>query len=575
MTFKKSLARNSAIAMSMLSMAVISAHAQAELTKRFIVKYPSASESRTMSAQGVDVMAAQQQMLARGDVAYQRSMLLDGYHVISVKAGSEEELAQRIEELSNSPAIAHIEEDAIMRAFAAPNDPRYADQWHYFDQQAGINLPNAWERATGKGVTVAVLDTGYRPHKDLVDNLLPGYDMITETFYSVDGDGRDSDARDPGDHMKQGECDGSYPPRDFDSSWHGTHVAGTIAATTNNGIGVAGVAYDAKVVPVRVLGKCGGRLSDIADGIYWAAGGSVRGVPANQNPAQVINMSLGGRGNCDGIYQEAINFARSQGATVVVAAGNSNDNAANYRPSNCAGVVNVAASNINAAKANYSNYGSVVDVTAPGGEWRRRADGSVFVNDPQGVLSTDNTGDTTPGSDAYFTSPGTSMAAPHIAGVVAMMYEVKPDITPTEVENILKNRANTTALTDNCTGCGSGIIDADKAVAEAAGGVIDPIGGSETFEVADYYRWWFWDFGQPTLSYTVTTPEGMTSLEVVASGTSGNGSLTVFNAQGEGCTGDISGAVGSCSVSDPSAGDWTIRISTGYRSDMSLTATWK
>ena len=221
MKFKKSLARNSAIAMSMLSMAVISANAQAELTKRFIVKYPSASESRTMSAQGVDVMAAQQQMLSRGDVAYQRSMLLDGYHVISVKAGSKEELAQRIEELSNSPAVAHIEEDAIMRAFAAPNDPLYDDQWHYFDQQAGINLPNAWERSTGKGVTVAVLDTGYRPHEDLVGNLLPGYDMITETFYSVDGDGRDSDARDPGDRMEQGECDGSYPPSDYDSSWHG------------------------------------------------------------------------------------------------------------------------------------------------------------------------------------------------------------------------------------------------------------------------------------------------------------------------------------------------------------------
>ncbi len=576
MKFKKSLARNSAIAMSMLSMAVISANAQAELTKRFIVKYPSASESRTMSAQGVDVVAAQQQMLSRGDVAYQRSMMLDGYHVISVKAGSEEELAQRIEELSNSPAIAHIEEDAIMQAYSTPNDPRYADQWHYFDQQAGINLPNAWERATGKGVTVAVLDTGYRPHEDLVGNLLPGYDMITDTLYSVDGDGRDGDARDPGDVMKAGECPWGGPSYDRDSSWHGTHVAGTIAAVANNGIGVSGVAYDAKVVPVRVLGKCGGSLSDIADGIVWAAGGSVPGLPANEHPAQVINMSLGGEGECGAIYQEAINFARSAGATVVVAAGNSNDNAANYRPSNCAGVVNVAASNINAAKANYSNYGSVVDVTAPGGEWRRRADGTVFVNDPQGVLSTDNEGTHGPERDAYFTKPGTSMAAPHIAGVVAMMYEVNSDITPTEVENILKNRANTNPLTDNCAGCGSGIIDASKAVDDADGGVIvPPIGGSESFDVADYYRWWFWDYGQPTLSYTVTTPEGMTSLEVVTIGASGDGSLTVSNTQGEGCSDSIFGGTGSCSVSNPSAGDWTVTISTGYRSDMSLKATWK
>ena len=167
------------------------------------------------------------------------------------------------------------------------------------------------------------------------------------------------------------------------------------------------------------------------------------------------------------------------------------------------------------------------------------------------------------------------MAAPHIAGVVAMMYEVKPDITPTEVESILKNRANTTALTDNCTGCGSGIIDADKAVAEADGGPVIPDPGSMTFDVDDYYRWCFWDFGQPTLSYTVTTPEDMTSLEVVTSGASGDGSLTVSNAQGEGCSDSIFGGTGSCSVSNPSAGDWTVTISTGYRSDMSLTATWK
>src|SRR5690606_7514122 len=132
-----------------------------------------------------------------------------------------------------------------------------------------------------------------------------------------------------------GECGGGYPPQDSGSSWHGTHVAGTIAAVTNNGIGVAGVAYNAKVVPVRVLGKCGGLTSDIADAIVWASGGSVTGVPSNPYPADVINMSLGGGGSCSSTTQAAINTARSNGTVVVVAAGNENTNASNSNPANC------------------------------------------------------------------------------------------------------------------------------------------------------------------------------------------------------------------------------------------------
>ena len=156
---------------------------------------------------------------------------------------------------------------------------------------------------------VAVIDTGYLAHSDLIANILPGYDFIDDPFISQDGDGRDSDALDPGDWETADQCYAGSPASD--SSWHGTHVAGSIAAKTDNGTGVAGVAFDARILPVRVLGRCGGYMSDIADGMIWAAGGTVSGVPANANPAQVLNLSLGGGGSCSSTTQAAINSARA------------------------------------------------------------------------------------------------------------------------------------------------------------------------------------------------------------------------------------------------------------------------
>ncbi len=156
-----------------------------------------------------------------------------------------------------------------------------------------------------------MIDTGARPHVDLAANLVGGYDFISDTFVSRDGNGRDTDARDSGDWNAAGECGSGSAASG--SSWHGTHVAGTIAARTNNGRGVAGVAFNARVVPVRVLGRCGGYTSDIADGLVWASGGTVVGVPANQNPARVANLSLGGGGACTTTMQNAINTARARG----------------------------------------------------------------------------------------------------------------------------------------------------------------------------------------------------------------------------------------------------------------------
>jgi serine protease len=225
--------------------------------------------------------------------------------VFEVEGATADEMNSMMNEISQMSDVLYVEEDKLMQHQFQPNDPNYSDQGHYFEQGTSINVEPAWDKATGQGVVVAVIDTGYRPHRDLNDNILPGYDMISDTSISNDGDGRDSDARDTGDWTVDNQC--QQGRAGSNSSWHGTHVSGTIAAETNNNQDVAGVAYNAKVVPIRALGMCGGFTSDIADGIIWAAGGSVSGVPANQNPAQVINMSLGGGGSCSQTYINAIN----------------------------------------------------------------------------------------------------------------------------------------------------------------------------------------------------------------------------------------------------------------------------
>jgi len=361
-----------------------------------------------------------------------------------------ETIARRIEA---DPAVEYAEPDAIMQIQQPVNDPQFGQQWHYTMPGTGINLVDGWSVSTGNGVITAVIDTGYRPHVDLAANLLlPGFDFIGDITVANDGNGRDSDASDPGDWC---------PPSRPSSSWHGTHVAGTVAAVTNNAIGVAGVARSAKIVPVRVLGKCGGYLSDIVDGMRWAAGLSVPGVTANANPAQVLNLSLGGGGSCGSSYQNAINDIVAAGSTIVVAAGNSNSDASGFRPANCNGVITVASTNQAGARAFYSNFGSVVEIAAPGGETHQVTS--------RGVLSTLNSGTTTPGTDSYAFYQGTSMAAPHVAGVAALLYQLKSGITPSQVLAYLQNTAQpfpgvTNPLYQCSTAnCGAGIVDAGDA----------------------------------------------------------------------------------------------------------------
>ena len=450
------------IAMGLILLSPLAAQAaDATYTDRIIVKYrtaPDSSLAQATAARGADLSAQRFGVV----VSNLRTTAL-GSQVLKVdrrlSLAEADALARDI--AANDPNVEYAEPDRIMRRTLTPNDTRYNEQWHYFEAAGGINAPAAWDKSTGAGVVVAVIDTGYRPHADLAANLLPGYDFISDTFVSNDGNGRDSDARDPGDWINAGECGAGDPAAFEASSWHGTHVAGTIAAVTNNGSGVAGVAFNAKVVPARVLGKCGGYTSDIADAIVWTSGGTVSGVPANANPAKVLSISLGGSGSCDSTTQGAITSARSRGASVVVAAGNSNANASNFSPANCTGVVTVAAVGRNGGKASYSNFGATVEVAAPGG--------SGGVNS---VLSTLNAGTTTPGADSYALYNGTSMATPHVSGVVALMLSVKSTLTPDQVTQILQSTAR--AFPATCSQCGSGIVNANAAVDAAIGGTTPP-----------------------------------------------------------------------------------------------------
>ena len=383
---------------------------------------------------------------------------------------SKKDLTEVMDAFRADTSVASVEPDIRAYAMAVtPNDTDYAKQWDLFEATGGMNVPGAWDKGTGSGVTVAVIDTGYAAHSDVAANVVSGYDFISSSADARDGNGRDSDAKDEGDwNATAGECGTGSTASN--SSWHGTHVAGTIGATTHNSKGIAGIAYSAKIQPVRVLGKCGGSSSDIADAITWASGGTVPGVAANATPSKVINLSLGGASStCPSVYQTAINGAVSRGTTVVVAAGNSNANASGFTPANCAGVINVASTSREGNRSFYSNYGSIVDVSAPGGETRRATDTPGTITTPEnGILSTLNSGTTTQSTENYKPYQGTSMAAPHIAGLAALLKSAKSTLTPAEIETAIKGNAR--PLPGTCTGgCGAGIADAAKTVNAVTG----------------------------------------------------------------------------------------------------------
>ncbi|MCD9027971.1 S8 family serine peptidase [Luteimonas sp. BDR2-5] len=421
-----------------------------------------------------------------------RAMAAPGWHVVRTSRPlSGSEAASFIRELSAEPGIASVEADRLYQRLAGPairaevpamtpDDPGYGQyQWNFTDATGGVRAPEAWDISTGEGVVVAVLDTGIvEDALDLAGNVVPGYDMITDARISR----RDSDERVPGgwdlgDWVEANYCTGWAVGGDHGavpSSWHGSHVAGTIAQETDNAQGVAGLAHGANVLPVRVLGSCGGFGSDIADGILWAAGAEVEGLPVNGNPAEIINMSLGSSGPsaCPAIYQDAIDQANALGSIIVVAAGNANDDAGAYTMSSCDGVISVGATGITGAKAAYSSYGARVDIAAPGG-------GGAVDGNPNGYIwQVVNGGETSPDPETWYFGgmTGTSMASPHVAAAAALVQSVvETPLDWSQMRDLLKQTARPFPVSiPAATPIGAGILNAKALLDKATEEPCDP-----------------------------------------------------------------------------------------------------
>jgi serine protease len=429
-----------------------------------IVKLRSAGHS----AQRAQVRPAQDRIAAltarTGLTLHAARSITDVLHVIHVQpAVTGEPIAATVERLRADPEVEYAEPDQRRYPHATtPNDALFSEQWYLQQSSAAtpsaLDAVTAWDTTTGgigttgtTGIVIADLDTGVRfEHPDLQwagsgGRLLPGYTFISDTFVANDGDAQDTDASDPGDWVtqadsRQPECaslpTGSTFP--IPSSWHGTRVSGLLGALSNNGTGIAGVTWSAWLLPVRVLGKCGGLDSDIITGMLWAAGIPVSGVPNNPYPARIENMSLGGTGTCPQLYADVIGQLTAKGVLVVASAGN--EGGPVDAPANCAGVAGVAGLRHAGTKVGYSSLGPEIALGAPAGNCVNTTAGSPCLYP---ITSTTNQGTTTPGVDGYTdqtSNPnlGTSFSAPLVSGIAALMLAVNGNLTSAQLIARLK-----------------------------------------------------------------------------------------------------------------------------------------
>ncbi|MEP7280692.1 MAG: S8 family peptidase [Rubrivivax sp.] len=442
----------------------------------------------------------------------------EGRQVLRAPGGDGLDSATLARRIAADPAVAWAVPDQRRRALFVPNDPLYpaavrpngpnAGQWTLRAPDAtlrsAINAEAAWDRTLGSAsVVIAVLDTGVRPeHPDLAGRLLPGIDTLADAFYANDGDGADADPTDPGDWVTATEVTDHADncTAASGSSWHGTQVATLVGAGANDGIGMAGVAPGARILPVRVLGKCGGYDSEIIAGMRWAVGLQKVANVANAHPAQVLNLSLGGPGTCSAAYRDAIAQVVATGAVIVAAAGNTTGHAVST-PANCAGVIAVGGLRHAGTKVGFSDLGPEVALSAPAGNCVNIGSGEACLYP---MIAGLNSGSTVPlaggsaWSDGANISVGTSFSTPLVAGTAALVRSLRASLTPDEVRRVLMASARpfpqagadpggdpaavpacrpadgSDQLQCYCPNdgslCGAGMLDAAGAVAAAEGG---------------------------------------------------------------------------------------------------------
>lgn len=452
---------------------------------RIVVKFKATTNGKSQILNADKMHALQTYTGKRFE--HKRNMA-DGSHVLTVANSNPATMDQLVDQLRQRSDVEFAEIDykrypiAFSGGLTPPDDPDFNQQWHLLDNSTAanagaVNAVGVWQNnITGNGVTIAVIDTGITLHRDLGSNVINGYDFINldgngqATTDSDDEAGRDNDASDPGDQVTQTEKNTKPTLRDDDgcfvsasSSWHGTLVSGVIAANTNNTLDIAGLAPNATVVVSRALGKCGGYNSDLMDAARWAAGLSIAdsGVPANPNPAKIINLSLGGGGGCSQVEQSAISAIVAAGNVVVVAAGNESADSATSAPGNCKNTINVGATTRMGGQASYSNFGEGIDISAPGGS-------GVAANR---ILSTSQNKDVGLVTDTSTSNleavQGTSFSAPIVSGIIAMMLEKNAALTPQQIYGTLLANVTTfpTSVADSSTictttRCGAGIVNA-------------------------------------------------------------------------------------------------------------------
>ena len=399
---------------------------------------------------------AEMKVVAAAELSYKRTMSL-GAHVLNFSHAMSIPDAQAIaERLMTMANVEYATPNILYTPMLTPDDPDYGGQWSLHDTTAGANLPLAWDTTIGSAsVPIAVIDTGYTRHNqlDASNFVTAGYDFISDPTEAGDGDGRDPDARDEGDFCTSGSPTTA-------SSWHGTAVMSIIGAITNDTKSMAGINWHANMIPVRVLGRCGGTGGDLIDAIRWAAGLHVAGVPDNPQPAKVINMSLGSVTNqaCDAMTQAAIDDAHAAGAVLIAAAGNDGVLAADTSPANCNHVMAIAAHDQSGDRGIFglgysSNYGDAVALSAPG------VGIEIATCSSTTSYTCDNQTTTTLNS-------GTSLAAPMVSGVASLLFSANSTANNFYVESILRNSARPFPTNSTCINqCGSGMLDAAAALA--------------------------------------------------------------------------------------------------------------